>query len=122
MNSTAPVEKMHTATLALSWVVGLAFLSMLILILGSLHWGASAGNPLPDGPVPVMHALAPLLVIAVVSLEAVAVILLLCGLVRWRIRFLCSGRCVLSVIGIAIIAAPIGFFFYAALVTAIAYP
>jgi hypothetical protein len=122
MNSTAPVEKMQTATVALSWVVGLAFLCLLILALGILRWNPSAGDQSSEGLVPMVDALGPVLAITVVALEATAVILLACGFIRWRFRFLGSVRCVLCMIGIAIIGAAIALFYYAALVTAIDYP
>jgi hypothetical protein len=110
MSSNVPSdEKMQMTGNVLSWLVGSAIAGTLIFVLALILDNASPGTQQALGPLArfLSGIAAPVLLVALAA-EALAFVLLVVGLVRWRSGILRSPRWLLSAVGIVMVVVALG--------------
>jgi hypothetical protein len=110
MSSNIPSdEKMQMTGSVLSWLVGSAIIGTLVFVLALILENTSLGTQQALGPLRrfLSGIAVPVLLVALAA-EALAFVLLVVGLVRWRSRILRSPPWVLSAVGIVMVVVALG--------------
>jgi hypothetical protein len=104
MTSRLPNDRLQKVGAVLSWLAGVAVIGMLISFGLFIR---SNTTPTPPTAASLMHFLndiAPLLGFVTLACEALALILLVVGFSRWRLRIFRSRRWMLSALGVGLVA------------------
>ena len=113
MNVAAQSNALPRTGRGLSWLVALAVTGSLCFMFGMVR--SNSGHPIPDAVAQILAAL-------VLGCEAVAVIVLLVGIVRWPLQIFRSPRWLLSALGVVLVAVGTIMFLLITITVAIALP